>query len=59
MSMMINSRIWGQSAKTRRRNKSNEARTTRYPDNKTIMGDLNKYEIGLLGGSFQAKELKI
>ena len=23
------------------------------------MGDLNKYEIGLLGGSFQAKELKI
>ena len=56
---MINSRIWGQSAKTRRRNKSNEARTTRYPDNKTIMGDLNKYEIGLLGGSFQAKELKI
>ena len=26
---------------------------------KTIMGNLNKYEIGLLGGSFQAKELKI
>ena len=33
--MMINSRNRRQGTETKRRNKSNEERTTRYPDSKT------------------------
>ena len=39
MSMMIIQKYGRQNAKTSRRNKSNEARVTRNPENKTIMGD--------------------
>ena len=45
----------GQSSKTKRMNKFNETKTTRYSDNKTIMGDWKRCKIGRLGGSLQAK----
>ena len=37
--LMINSRIWATKFKNQKKKKPNKGRTTRYSDNKTIMGN--------------------
>ena len=46
-----------QGAKTRRGKKSDNGRTTRYPDNKTIIGDWNRCEIGRFGNRSRRNNL--
>ena len=51
---MVIQKFGRQNTKTTRRNKSNEGRSTCCPNNKTIMGDWHRREIGRTSGSLQA-----